>query len=291
MRTALAFLATLAAVSISAAQQPSGQQPIGQQPGAPQGFQLSAVEQAYLDRVLTQWEQQSGQISTFNCDFTRLVYDPVFGPGKDPQTGQPIHKNQEEGTVSYQRPDKGSFHIKKVLAWDAKAQKHVENANIVGEHWVCDGESVYEYKHDQKQLVVRPIPPDMQGKNIADGPLPFLFGAEAAKLKQRYWLRVDPRAPEGSIWLAAAPKRQTDAANYRLVELMLDAKRMLPNAMRVTAPDGSQTTYTFALAEASVNSRMTAIWNTLFQAPKTPWGWKRIVEQPQTAAAAPVDRR
>ena len=53
--------------------------------------------------------------------------------------------------------------------------------DAIGEHWVCDGQNVYEYRHDQKQLVVRPIPPAMQGKAIVDGPLPFLFGAEAAQ--------------------------------------------------------------------------------------------------------------
>lgn len=260
---------------------------------APQGFQLTAIEEAFLDQVLNQWEQQSGQIETFSCDFTRLVYDPVFGPGKD-ENGQMIHKNQEYGAVSFQKPDKGSFEIKKVFAWDAKEQRHLENSNIVGEHWVCDGKSVYEYKNEQKQLVERPIPPEMQGKNIADGPLPFLFGAEAAKLKQRYWLKVDPRPdptkPENSIWLIAIPKRQQDAANYRRVDLMLEKRRMLPYSMRVEAPDGSHTTYNFAVDSAAINSRMTALWNTLFQAPKTPWGWKRIVEEPQTAAAA-TERR
>ncbi|TWU00420.1 hypothetical protein Pla108_13710 [Botrimarina colliarenosi] len=256
---------------------------------APEGFELTAIEQAYLDQVLGQWETQSGQIETFSCDFTQLVYDNVFGPGND-ESGQPIAKSEGYGAVSYQRPDKGSFHVKELLTWDAKERKRVANPNVVGEHWVCDGESVFEYKQEQKQLVVRPIPPEMQGKNIADGPLPFLFGAEADKLKARYWLRVDPRAPTGSIWLAAMPKRQQDAANYRSVELMLDSQRMLPTAMRVTAPDNSQTTYTFKLAEASINSRMTSLWNSLFAAPKTPWGWTRIVEEPQTAAA-PVERR
>ena len=281
-------LCTLALVAGGApAQQPAPAAPVAGQ--VPAGFQLGPQEAAYLDQVLAQWEQQSGQIETFSCDFTQLVYDQVFGPGKD-ANGQPIAKTEGYGTVSYQKPDKGSFQVKELLAWDAQQNKRVANPNLVGEHWVCDGENVYEYKHEQKQLVVRPIPPHMQGKNIADGPLPFLFGAEAEKLKARYWLRVDPRAPEGSIWLAAMPKRQEDAANYRMVELMLDAERMLPNAMRVTNPDNSQTTYTFKLAEASINSRMTQLWNTVFQAPKTPWGWKRIVEEPQTAAA-PSQRR
>lgn len=264
-------------------------QPVAPAPAAPEGFQLTAIEEAYLDRVLAKWEAESGQIETFSCDFSQLVYDPVFGPGKD-ASGNPVAKTEGRGTVSYQKPDKGSFQVKDLLVWDAGQQKRVANANIVGEHWVCDGESVYEYKHEQKQLVVRPIPPAMQGQNIADGPLPFLFGAKAADLRARYWLRVDARAPEGSIWLAAMPKRQQDAANYRLVELMLDTQRMLPTAMRVTAPDSSQTTYTFDLPRASINSPMSAVWNTLFAAPRTPFGWKRVVEEPQTAAA-PAERR
>lgn len=267
----------------------------------PQDFALTAIEQAFLDQVLRQWEERSGKIETFNCDFTQFVYDPVFGPGKD-ESGQPIAKSEGYGAVSYQKPDKGSFHVKELLTWDASQQKRVANANLIGEHWVCDGKKVYEYRSKEKQLVETPIPPQMQGQNIADGPLPFLFGAKADTLKERYWLRVDPRAPEGSIWLAAMPKRQQDAANYRLVELMLDSTKMLPSAMRVTAPDSSQTTYTFKLAEASINSRVTAFWNTIFQAPRTPIGWTRVVEQPQMAAApgqppaqaqapAPVERR
>ncbi len=289
----LVLVALLASLAPAQNQQPWAPQqqppvrtaPLAVPPQAPSGFKLNSVEQQYLDQVLDQWEAQSSQISTFSCDFTRLVYDPVFGPGVDEKTGQPIAKNQEFGTVSYQNPDKGSFQIKQVLAWDASQQKHVENSNIVGERWVCDGKSVYEYKTEQKKLVERPIPPEMQGQNITDGPLPFLFGAKADALKKRYWLRVDPRAPEGSIWLAAMPKRRSDAQNYRSVELMLDSTKMLPTAMRIAAPDGSKTTYTFDLPKASINSRMTAMWNSLFAAPRTPWGWERIVEAPPVAQA------
>ena len=55
---------------------------------------------------------------------------------------------------------------------------------------MCDGKSVFEYRHQDKHLVERPIPKELQGQSIVDGPLPFLFGAEAAKLKARYWLRI-----------------------------------------------------------------------------------------------------
>ena len=252
---------------------------------AQEPFQLTPVEQQYLDQVLNRWESESGKIQTFSCDFTRLVYDPVFGPGAE------LHRNEEDGTLSYQQPDKGSFEIKKVRTWDAAQQRHIENPNAIGEKWVCDGEAVYEYKNEQKQLVVRPIPPELQGKSIIDGPLPFLFGAEAAKLKARYWMRIDPRSAENQIRLVAAPKRQQDAANYRLVELMLDRERMLPVAMQVHLPDQSRAVYTFNLAGAEINSRMTQFWSQLFRSPHTPIGWKRVVEQPSTAQAPAGARR
>lgn len=248
-------------------------------PAVPEGFTLSAVEQAYLDQVLQQWETQSDKIQTFSCDFTRLVYDPVFGPANQ-------HKNEEDGTLSYQKPDKGSFEIKEIRQWDAKEQKYLPNSQAIGEHWVCNGQAIYEYKNEQRQLVVRPIPPEMQGKSIVDGPLPFLFGAEAEKLKRRYWMKIDPRTPAGQIRLVAVPKFQADAVNYRQVELLLDQKQMLPTAMQVYMPDSSRTVYTFALGGAQVNSRMTALWNQLFSSPRTPFGWKRVVEQPQAAQTA-----
>ena len=244
-----------------------------------QPFQLSPVEQQYLDQVLQLWEVESGKINTFSCNFTRLVYDPVFGPGAD------LHKNEEDGTLSYHKPDKGSFEIKKVRAWDAKEQRHVEQPDAIGEHWVCDGKAYYEYKTEQKMLVVRQIPAEMQGQNIVDGPLPFLFGAEADKLKARYWMRIDPRSPENQIRLVAMPKRQSDAANYRMVEVLLDRTRMLPVAMQVHPPGQGRVVYTFDVGQAEVNNRVTQIWNQLFQSPRTPFGWKRVVEPLPTAQA------
>ncbi|MEO1495883.1 MAG: hypothetical protein AAFV43_01910 [Planctomycetota bacterium] len=255
-------------------------------PNVPPGFALAPAEQAYLDQVLQAWEAESGKIQTFSVGFTRMEYDPVFGPGKDPATGEPIAKRHEDGELSYQRPDKGRFEITRVLAWDAAAGDHVENENIVGEKWVCDGKAVYEYATEQKQLKVRPIPPHMQGESIVDGPLPFLFGAEADKLKRRYWLRLDQKAPDDTLWLVARPKHHQDAANYTQVDLMLDRRRLLPTAMRVQAPDGVQTTYVFEMNTVKVNDTMARIWGQLFSAPRTPFGWKRVVEQAGSGPAA-----
>lgn len=256
---------------------------------APNGFQLNPLEQAYLDQVLDTWENESAKIITFKCPFQRWDYNAAFGPG----SGIPL--NKDRGELSYHRPDKGSFQITEINKWQPKPVPPgqtpgevqgdwVKQPDAIGEHWVCDGKAVYEYRHDQKQLVVRPIPEQMQGKSIVDGPLPFLFGAEAKKLKARYWMRIEPNSEPSQIWLQAKPKFQADAANYQAVDLMLDRQQLLPTAMRVHLPNKSSHLYLFDLDNATVNGSLDRLL-ALFKAPRTPVGWKRVVEDPPAEAA------
>jgi TIGR03009 family protein len=258
----------------------------------PPGFELNAIQQARLDQMLDAWQSESGKIVTFKCAFERWEYNVAFGPG------QQIPLNKDKGEVSYHRPDKGSFQITEINVFQAQpippgqqppAQPQgswVKQPNAIGEHWVCDGKSVFEYRHDQKQLVERPIPKELQGQAIADGPLPFLFGAEAAKLKQRYWIRIEQETAS-EFWLIAKPRHQAQAADFTEVEVMLDRERLLPKAMQVHLPSGSRHLYMFDLANASVNSRL-ALLQSLFERPRTPLGWKRVVETiPLQQAAAP----
>lgn len=171
----------------------AAQQTAPVQPKAPPGFQLTAPQQQYLDQVLAVWEKSSDQVKTFSCPFVRYEYD-AFSPAAN------IASTLEEGEISYQKPDKGSFKIERIHRWQADPVppgfkgppqgKHVLDKNAIGEHWVCDGKSVFQYNTTDKTLVERPIPPEMQGKSIVDTPLPFLFGAEAAKLKARFFMKA-----------------------------------------------------------------------------------------------------
>ncbi len=267
---------------------------VGQAPPSGAPFQLNAIEQAYLDQVLDKWEQESSKVTTFQCPFEKKVYN-LYSP--DQQTPYAV----DFGKISYQKPDKGSFQVESRQVWkfdpvapgELKPQggKFVADPIALGQHWVCDGEAIYEYKHDEKKLFVRTIPPEMRGQGIVDGPLPFIFGAPAAKLKERYWMRIDPRAPEGMVRLVAVPKTQRDAANYRSVEVMLDRQRLMPTAIQINVPDGSRETYVFDVPKMSVNSRVTQLWNQLFAKPSTPWGWTRVEDDggaPPAQAQAPT---
>ncbi len=273
-------------------------------PQAPKGFALNQVEQAYLDQVLDKWEAESARIVTFNCPFTRHVYN-AFSP--NPRIAFSI----EQGAVSYHKPDKGSFKIDKIQQWQATPVapgqpaanppqgRHVEMppTQVVGDHWVSDGKNVFEYRPHAKQLVVTPIPDDMQGEKIINGPFPFLFGAKKDDLKRRYWMRLhqDPRKPNPDVLhLVALPKTRLDAANYRAVELMLDRRTLLPSAMQVHGHNGDREVFDFDLAKVKVNGQLDRLWGSLFTSPRTPWGWKRVINAPvaqQATAPGSAPRR
>jgi TIGR03009 family protein len=274
------------------------------QPPAPQmppGFPLNTLQQTAIDQVLDAWQAESGKVNTFSCPFDRLEYDAAFGPRINGQLA-PLSKNK--GELSYSKPDKGSFQVTKIYSYkefpppadQPQAPKRgdwVEQPNAIGEHWVCDGKSVYEFRSytDPKQVVERPLPPRAPGESILDGPLPFLFGAESAKLKQRYWMKIDesqrnsPAPNPNQIWLTAWPKFQEQAANFRQVDVILDRTRLLPEAMSVTLPNGDWHVYVFNLQHASVNAPMDRIKQALFEKPSIPWGWKHVVEQVPVAQA------
>jgi TIGR03009 family protein len=254
-------------------------------------FQLSSAEQQFVNQVLMMWENQSNQITTYSCDFQRWEYDPVFGPSG----AVPLIKSQ--GQLTYAKPDKGSFKITNIHRWvqaDAQqAGQHVLQKNEIGEHWVCDGKAIFEYKHNKKQLVVQPLPQELRGKSIVDGPLPFLFGAEAEKMKARYWIRSSQGNPN-TIMLEAYPRRQVDAANYHHVEVMLDRKSMLPNAIQVHMPNNrNRAVYIFS--KPTINGTMNQLFGAIFKSPLTPIGWTRVVQPappatPQAALPKPVVR-
>ena len=162
------------------APQPAAPEPQPQKPPPPP-FTLSPQEEAEVDRVLNLWEEHNRNIKTFDCRFKRWIYDVVFGSPTEP-------KFVDLGVVKYAKPDRGLFRI------DAteKEGKEVNIDNARAEHWLSDGRSIFVYSPGKKQLIEQQLPPAMQGKAIADGPLPFVFGAEAKKLKERYWIRLLP---------------------------------------------------------------------------------------------------
>ena len=250
-------------------------------------FVLNAQQQQRMDQILNFWQFHSGKVKTFRCAFTRWEYDPVFGPAQDAKT-------ISDGVIRYAAPDKGEMRVDKVSVYQPPREpggkpSHQEQSADVHEHWICDGQSIFEFSAKKKLLIETKLPPDMRGQRIADGPLPFLFGAKADQLKRRYWMRElqPPTQSKGEYWLEAYPKYP--GADFSRVEVILDEKQFLPIALQLHSPNGKgRTVYQFR--DRKVNDVVDNVrqFTNSFIRPKTPSGWKKVVED---FGAAPVATR
>jgi TIGR03009 family protein len=269
--------ATAAAAPATRVQQAQHQQPLpgpGQaQPGRQQpptgpqpGPALSAAEQAELDQVLAAWEQKSESIKVLTTTFTMFEYDAVFGPKAAPGE-PPREKRRCEGTIQFASPDKGSYQMTKGGE----------------ERWMCDGLAIYEFDVKQKKLKEYRLPKELQGKAIANGPLPFVFGAQAEAMKQRYVMRIfTPPEEKNQIWIEAWPRWQQDAANFHHVQVILDSKTMLPVALRLFDPN-PQIHKVYVFETTKVNGTWDQI-KGFFSRPTTPLGWQHVVEEAPAGA-------
>lgn len=266
--------------------------------------ELTKEHQEYLDKVLEYWEHSSGQIERYRCSFTRWQYDPVFGPGPDPKTGVMPAKTISTGAVKYATPDKGMYDVEKIYHYTAPKQPGGEPQYVIKdkeehEKWICDGSWIYEFDYPRKKLVERELPPQMRGKSISEGPLPFLFGAKKVDVKNRYWIRViTPRGRQGEYWLEAYPKFPADATSYKKVEIIIDEKDFLPKGIQIfdvnydARRNPARTAFTFEKRQVNwfdaTENKLLGLFLRAFHKPKLPSGWERVVMKfQQTPPATP----
>ena len=138
-----------------------------------------------------------------------------------------------------------------------------------------------------KKLKVHPLPKEMQGEAIADGPIPFIFGAKADKMKQRYWIRdITPKEEIGKhTWLEVFPKYQHDAVNFSSAMLVLNDPTSRSTACKSSIPAASSGP-AYIFSDVIINDPL-AIVKGDFAAPSTPWGWTKEVDPPPDASDQP----
>lgn len=278
--------------------EPIARQPLATALAAPQApawaDKLGPEHEKYLDQILNHWQVSSADIKRYRCNFTRWEYDAVF-VARDPKTGELPAKTQSRGIIKYSAPDKGMFKVESTLYYQAPQSekdkaRYVPHTDDKGEQWICDGKSIYAFDHQKKQLIQSELPPEMHGRAIVDGPLPFMFGADAAKIKQRFWLRViTPKEAKEEYWLEAVPKTRTDAANFKMLHIIIDYKDYLPKAMAMfdrnydPVKNPSCTNYVFEDRATNWNDTLDKlnVFNREFWEPATPFNYKKVVERYQ----------
>ena len=242
---------------------------------------LSAEAEQQLHSVLAAWERNSSATKTLEAKFTRWHYDLNGVPAAN------VHSERADGVLKYAKPDRGLFRVDRLVFFAGMEKDqpvYREMPGQFGEHWVCTGKQLIEFDRSQKECKIRNLPPEMQGQQIIESPLPFVFNLDAAKIRERYWVR-QVEAPEGVVLIEAWPKRQQDRSQYKLVQIALDASNYLPRGLRMYAPnfDPKQAPvwdhYEFAEVKQNSIGNKLADFMKNFIPEKPPASWKISNEQ------------
>ena len=241
-----------------------------------------------LEDLLAQWSKASDGIKRLEGEHTRIVYDSLFET-----------ERKSRGKFYYEKLDKGRIEIVPVEmtpelkrerareVTEARSQKRKPKIRTKltkdgqptdepydlqpdqQELWCCDGQRVYSLDLEKKEALVAQLPADMQGQNIMDSPLPFLFGMPPEKARRRFELSFsrpfDPQS--GFVHLKVLPRLPTDARSWVQATVILDLKQFLPVAVQLVDPAETKiTVYTFT--NFNIN-KPHFIDHLTFQNPKT----------------------
>ena len=145
-------------------------------------------------------------MKTLECRFMRWHYDNFAAPANVPAS-------KAEGIIKYAAPDKGLFRAEQLVFY-AGADPQSKNPifkpqpNQFGEYWVCNGTELIEFDRSKQECTIQQLPENMRGKNIVNGPLPFVFNLDAKQIQQKYWVRQVASPNPGIIVVEAWPKVQ-----------------------------------------------------------------------------------
>lgn len=227
-----------------------------------------------LEDLLRQWSAASERFRRLEGRHTRLEFDSVFEV-----------ERQSVGRFYYEQPDKGRIEIvpveitdnliaaRKKEIQDAKAQNRTPGiwVNKAGEPyalepsqrelWCSDGQRVYELDIEKREAQVAQVPAEMQGANIMDSPLPFLFGMPPDKAKRRFRISFkgpfDPKT--GIASLNIEPRLQMDASEWSKASVHLDLKTFLPVAV-LLVDSGETKTTVYKFKDIHVNDATIKYW-------------------------------
>lgn len=220
---------------------------------APQPLRAKNVSPELM-KLLEDWESSSAKIKKLEGEHRRWEYDYVFNVVKH-NTGKFYYEAPDKGRIDLM-PDKGKVGaVETRRHWETGQQVKFTGEAGPAERWYCDSQLVTQVDVQQKQATRMLLPKQMQGANIIDGPLPFLFGMPAQKAIQRYDLELkNVNAEKKQATIRAVPMWPTDASNYQLAEIILDTKEFLPTAVRLIDPAGTKETV-FVFGSMKKNSR------------------------------------
>ncbi len=201
-----------------------------------------------VEKFLKDWELRTAQIKTMTGSFTRWKYDHTFEVVK-----------QAEGSFAYAAPDKGNYELRKApvekgetITPNGRPRPYAVKPDEP-ERWVCTGKEVIRIDDKAKTYEKVSIPPESQGQNIIDGPLPFLFGMKADRAKKRYRDFKLLKNDDSEIRLELRSFDKEDAKNWDTAIIRIDPKTFTPIAVKLVDTSGAESVHLFS--DIAINAK------------------------------------
>ena len=196
-----------------------------------------------VEEVLQAWESHTSRFKSMTASFTRFKYDKTFGTD-----------TRAEGNVDFEAPDKGNYEFRGLKIEKGMVSRKVDAQGTPytvksedPQRWVCNGKKVIRIDEKAKTYEEVTIPPESQGQNIIEGPLPFLFGMKVDRAKKRYRdFKLLNSKGKGEIKLQIRSKEKQDAANWNTAVIIIDDKEFIPKAVMLTDVTGAEIVHVFS---------------------------------------------
>src|SRR5262249_47876976 len=150
-------------------QQPTAQQPAQGQPVTPQLVQQPVQEAVSIDVILANWERGMNSIHSLVAQCTRTQIDKTWGKTE-----------VFEGQARSLKPSYASLEM-----------RHTKEPQRF-EKFIINGQEVYTYAPDSKEIRIHRLPPPKSGQVAEDNVLSLVFGMKAEDAKKRYQLTLAP---------------------------------------------------------------------------------------------------
>ncbi|MGL6193937.1 MAG: hypothetical protein ACRC2T_03855 [Thermoguttaceae bacterium] len=210
--------------------------------GRPQQAESNDPRVVALNKFLNDWEAKNSEIKQFETQFRRFEYGNSLVEGN---AGKPdVCTN---GQICYAAPNFGMYEVFGEIGEPGKNREKIQSV----------GKSIYHYDFEKKVLTEYKVPPEQQASIVKGGPVPFIFGAKASDLKKRYVMQiVTPKEKIGKeVWLEVVPRWQEDASEYKSVQMIFDAARLVPKGAVIYGVGGQgKVSYNFDMKSIKVNA-------------------------------------
>ncbi|MEZ6048434.1 MAG: hypothetical protein R3C11_23250 [Planctomycetaceae bacterium] len=202
----------------------------------------NAPQDPRLEAILVKWSAASKKIHRLEGNHRRTHLDHTFRVC-----------DETHGSFIFEAPDRGRMDLELIKIDPENNEKKInrDGEEVVyvrqsGEHkkWISDGKQITEIREDDKTYIQIPVPEELQGANVMNGPLPFLFGLPPEEAHRRFNLKLEKESAD-EIIINAEPITPVDLQNYKFALVKLDAKSFLPVGVKLFESENSDTTYLF----------------------------------------------